>query len=840
MLPLRRRWHRFIICFVASLVSCLVFFPWLTPTTAAQFPQSSVPVKVAQQSDQQLVEQGIENYQRGNLAEAIANWERALPQITVAEDRATVHNNLAIAYRETGKLSPAIKHWQQAIELYRSQVEEQKEQVIAELLLNQAQAYSDLGQHNRAIKLLQPTAELEFPQQEQLTKAAVKGALGNAYRALGDYEQALAAHEESLDIARELNNPRYISMALNDLGNTYVSRANRYQEQANSALLEGERREYNRLTAALQQDRTEATDLLQQSVEAARGVAPKEELRALMNLNRLLSKTQAEPTTILNHWQRVNQLLPSIPDSREKAYALIQLAQNTPSQESFQILEQALAISKKLGDARAESFVLGTLGKLHQTRNEYAQGMEWTREAQFKAQQINAPDSLYRWQWQAGQILKATGNSSKAIAAYQQAIATLQTIRGDIVNASKDLQFDFRDQVEPVYRELMELLLEAPTATVSSSQAKEVVDTLELLKLAELQNFFGDECVEVAVSQGGAEQGLRETNTVVIYSVVLDNFTEMILRSPDGSMSNYRIPISKQKLEQEVTELRSLLERRQTYEYLPKTEEVYDLLIRPLEAKLAASEPSTVVFINDGVLRKIPMAALYDGEQFLIEKYALATTPGLKLTSRQGLDQQNLSTLSLGLTVARPPFAPLSNVEAEVTAIKDILGGNQLVDEAFTLANFQSQLQQQNYPIVHIATHGKFGADRQTTFLVGYDQKISIEVLDNLLRSHHRGQPVELLTLSACQTAAGDDRSALGLAGVAVRAGVGSALATLWYINDESTVPLIEEFYQQLSQPNITKAEALRKAQLRMIADQEFDYNHPAVWSPFILIGNWL
>ncbi|NEP09401.1 MAG: CHAT domain-containing protein [Symploca sp. SIO2C1] len=840
MLPLRRRWHRFLICFLASLVSCLVFFPWLTPTTAAQFPQSSVPLKVAQQSDQQLVEQGIENYQRGNLAEAIANWEEALTQITVAEDRATVHNNLAIAYRETGKLSPAIKHWQQAIELYRSQVEEEQELVIAELLLNQAQAYSDLGQHNRAIKLLQPTAELELPQEEQLTKAAVKGALGNAYRALGDYEQALATHQESLDIARELNNSSYISMALNDLGNTYVSRANRYQEQANSALLEGEIREYNRLTAALQQDRAEARELLQQSVEAARDVAPKEELRALMNLNRLLNKTQAQPTTILNNWQRVNQLLPSIPDSREKAYALIQLAQNTPSQQSFQILEQALAISKKLGDARAESFVLGTLGKLHQARNEYAQGMEWTREAQFKAQQINAPDSLYRWQWQAGQILKATGNSSKAIAAYQQAIATLQTIRGDIVNASKDLQFDFRDQVEPVYRELMALLLESPTKVVSSSQAKAVVDTLELLKLAELQNFFGDECVEVAVSQGGAEQGLRETNTVVIYSVVLDNFTEMILRSPDGSMSSYRVPISKQELEQEVTELRSLLERRQTYEYLPKTEEVYDLLIRPLEAKLAASKPSTVVFINDGVLRKIPMAALYDGEQFLIEKYALATTPGLKLTSRQGLDQQNLSTLSLGLTVARPPFAPLSNVEAEVTAVKDILGGNQLVDEAFTLANFQSQLQQQNYPIVHIATHGKFGADRQTTFLVGYDQKISIEVLDNLLRSRHGGQPVELLTLSACQTAAGDDRSALGLAGVAVRAGVGSALATLWYINDESTVPLIEEFYQQLSQPNITKAEALRKAQLRMIADQEFDYNHPAVWSPFILIGNWL
>jgi CHAT domain-containing protein len=145
-----------------------------------------------------------------------------------------------------------------------------------------------------------------------------------------------------------------------------------------------------------------------------------------------------------------------------------------------------------------------------------------------------------------------------------------------------------------------------------------------------------------------------------------------------------------------------------------------------------------------------------------------------------------------------------------------------------------------------MATHGKFGVDAESTFLVGFDQRISIGQLDNLLREAKQArrdasgsvQPVELLTLSACQTAAGDDRSALGIAGVAVRAGVESALATLWYINDQATVPLIEEFYRQLRQPNITKAEALRQAQLKMIAD--VSYNHPAVWSPFTLIGNWL
>jgi CHAT domain-containing protein len=257
-----------------------------------------------------------------------------------------------------------------------------------------------------------------------------------------------------------------------------------------------------------------------------------------------------------------------------------------------------------------------------------------------------------------------------------------------------------------------------------------------------------------------------------------------------------------------------------------------------MEADLAAIQPTTLVFINDGALRKVPMAALHDGKEFLIQKYPIAIAPSLTLTARKPLDHSNLEALSLGLTVERSPFAPLTNVATEVTAVNKILGGTELLDEAFTLPNLQEQLKKKSFPVVHIATHGKFGVDAESTFLVGFDQRISIEQIDKLLRFRNGRKSVELLTLSACQTATGDNRSALGIAGVAVRAGVESALATLWYINDEATVPLIEEFYTQLRQPNISKAEALRIAQIKMITD--VNYNHPAVWSPFVLIGNWL
>jgi len=170
------------------------------------------------------------------------------------------------------------------------------------------------------------------------------------------------------------------------------------------------------------------------------------------------------------------------------------------------------------------------------------------------------------------------------------------------------------------------------------------------------------------------------------------------------------------------------------------------------------------------------------------------------------------------------------------------MGGPKLLDQEFTIANLRQNLLNEDFAVIHMATHGKFGIDAENTFLLGYDQTLSLAELDSMLRSRASGksnpQPVALLTMSACQTAAGDNRSALGIAGAAVRAGVQATLATLWYINDEATVPLIEEFYRQWRGGEITKAEALRRAQLRMINDPSF--NHPAVWSPFVLVGNWL
>ena len=163
-----------------------------------------------------------------------------------------------------------------------------------------------------------------------------------------------------------------------------------------------------------------------------------------------------------------------------------------------------------------------------------------------------------------------------------------------------------------------------------------------------------------------------------------------------------------------------------------------------------------------------------------------------------------------------------------------------LLDEEFTQTAITEQMEQQTPNVVHLATHGQFGSTAEDTFLLTWEDKINVKELDQLLRSRQfPGQGgIDLLVLSACQTAQGDERALLGLAGVAIKSGARSTLGTLWTVRDESTAMFMTKLYGYLQQPGITKAEAVRQAQLDLIADANF--NEPLLWAPFVLVGNWL
>lgn len=196
--------------------------------------------------------------------------------------------------------------------------------------------------------------------------------------------------------------------------------------------------------------------------------------------------------------------------------------------------------------------------------------------------------------------------------------------------------------------------------------------------------------------------------------------------------------------------------------------------------------------------------------------------------------------LLAGLSEPRQGFAPLDYVPIELQRLRLLYPGQELFNKDFLNATLEKDFGERHYSIVHIASHGQFEHDKTNTFVLTYDKVLDLDGLENLIRpSQFRTEPVELLTLSACQTAAGDDRAALGLAGVAVKAGARSALATLWFVNDQASTSLMSEFYSQLAgDQSISKARALQLAQLKMLADRR--YHHPCYWAPYLLIGNWL
>jgi CHAT domain-containing protein len=519
--------------------------------------------------------------------------------------------------------------------------------------------------------------------------------------------------------------------------------------------------------------------------------------------------------------------------------------------QGIELLQQAAAIAQRIDDNRSQSFALGELGHLYECRQDYKQALDLTSQARWTAEQdLNAKDSLYLWEWQAGRIFKATERKKEAINLYERAIATLENIRGNILVASRDLQFDFRDTVEPIYRQLVELKLEQ--ASSSSTQPKQeylssVLTTIDSLKLAELQNYFGDDCVVEAVNREILPDlvGLGG-DTAVVSSIILDNRTAIIVSFPNGQKQFGWIDVNSKTLREEINQFRIGLESYYEPYNFQQAQKIYNWLIRPFAKELEQAQIKTLVFIQDGILGSVPMAALHDGKQFLIQKYAIATTPSFTLTDPRAINRQRLRALILGLTESATidgrRFPALEYVKQEIDALQALIPeSKELLNDRFTRRRLQEELDENVYPIVHIATHGEFGDVPQDTFLVtGNNEKLTLSELEPLIRrTAGEIEKIELLALTACQTAIGDERAALGLAGVAVQAGASSALASLWNIEDAATARIAALFYENLTRSDVSKAEALQKAQLTLI-EEGGEYARPAYWAPYILIGNWL
>ncbi|WP_397325959.1 CHAT domain-containing protein [Nostoc sp. 2RC] len=822
-----------------------------------QVMASSVQPLVSQEkitAKSSLIQQGRELYQAQRYAEAINIWQLALKAETNPSSQATVLNYLSLAYQQLGqwqqanetinsslnliqnlqqttpqtklilaqalntqgslqlaqgKPEAALNTWQQATNIYTAAGYTQGR---IGSLINQAQAQQALGLYLQARKTLAQVEQTLENQPDQQLKTTGLRSLGNVLKSVGAFADSRRVLQQSLQLLEDDPNlSQELSATLLSLGNTAYT-----QGDKNAALAYYER-------AA--------------NVVSANSVT---HIQAQINELQLLiatGQTKKAENLSLELQPKFSNLSPS----RSTIYARINFAKSLVKlgtkeyTTSAKLFATAIEEAENLSDRQAQSYALGYLGGLYEQTQQWSNAEDLTQQALQIAQAINAPHIAYQWQWQLGRILKAQGAIKSATSAYEVAFTTLKSLRSDLVAINSDIQFSFREAVEPVYREYVQLLLNPEPSQEQLKQARQVIESLQL---AELDNFFRSACLQGQIVP--IEQ-IQQSAAAVIYPIILPDRLEVIVSLPQQQLRHYATKINQAEVEETIEQLRENLEKPfTTPEGKLLSAKIYDWLIRPVEAELTESQVKTLVFVLDGALRNVAIAALYDGNNYLVEKYSIALTPGLELLGPRPLRQTKLKTLVAGLTEARHGFSSLPNVSDELKTIESEVPSEVLLNQTFTSSALRKQIDSVPFSVVHLATHGQFSSNADETFVLAWDKPIKLNELKNLLSSREQTtpEPIELLVLSACETAEGDKRAALGLAGIAIQAGARSTLASLWSLDDESSARLIGQFYKELATKQVTKAEALRQAQLSLLKDP--DYRHPIHWAAYVLLGNWL
>lgn len=871
-LQLPKRVIRFAVTFVVLFT--LAVFLIIIPSTFAKQLQINSPNGFHIQTNksparipQQLLEQGEALYQTGRFSEALTILQQAVriyQQQSNNLAQAAALTNLCLVYQQLGSWKEAdatidnslkLLGWdeinqklnvnnpkselleilaqtlniQGELQLADGQTDasvktsQQAEQIWKKLgdnagvtrsRINQAQALRVAGFYRRSLDILKEVSQQLISQPESLVKVIALRSLGNVLQQLGELELSQKNLQQSLEIAQRLQLPLEISLTEFSLGNTARSLSNIKEAIAH----------YENAAKIAPNPLAKVQSLINQ-------------LSLLVENERITEAKSLIPT--------IQSQLPNLPTNQAGIYARINFAQTLTTignkKDIAEILASSVQQAKIIGDERAESYALGSLGEVYEQNQQLQEAQDLTQQGLFLAQKIDASDIAYRLEWQLGRLLKAQGNIEAAISAYDVAVTTLQSLRRDLVAVNRDVQFNFRDRIEPLYRQSVELILQ------EKGQGKPDLDKarqrIEALQVAELDNFFREACLSNQFVVLDKLVDRDNPNTAIFYPIILDNHLEIIIKLPNQPLMHKTSKVNRQQVEQVITKIReTIVEPDANQKFKAVSLQLYNWLIKPVETDLKNSKVNTLVFIPDGLLRNIPMSALYDGKEYLVEKYSVAISPGLQLFTPKPLAHKKLNALAGGLS--QPPknekFAPLPNVKVELKLIQESgVWTTTLLDKNFTSTNLAKTINAQAFRVVHLATHGQFSSKAKDTFILAADGRINVSELDSLLKSREqkRTEPVELLVLSACETAAGDNRAALGLAGVALRAGARSTLASLWQIGDNSTALFIKEFYHQLVTGKTT-AEALRFAQLKLLEAPE--YNRPMYWAPYVIVGNWL
>jgi CHAT domain-containing protein/tetratricopeptide (TPR) repeat protein len=793
---------------------------------------------------------------------AIGYLEQAVAISRDLNDRVTevsALTNLGNAYGEMSQNDKAVGYFEQALRISREIKERRME---AYNLVDLGTIYLFTSQYERAIGSDEQALPILRELKDLLGQAGTLNNLGAGYKFLGQYEKSIGYYEQALAINREVKGRIDEAQNLNNLGECYAllgenEKAIGYFEQARSISREVKDRITEALTLA---NIGSASNDLHQYEKAIgyfdQAVAIEREIKA-----------RREEGSILNGLADAYQGLRQY-DRAAADYA------------------QALAISREVKDRNTEATVLSGLMENRQSSGMPRLAIFYGKQAVNTVQSMRADISGLSQDLQQSflkgnekpyhtlaELLIAQGRLAEA----EQVLALLkeeeyfQYIRrepgeGASLNRRADLTPD-EAEYEKRYREIGDRLmtigaergelLSKTTLTQEQTQRLSQLEQDLAVGNQAFEHFLGDltqhfsakpelnaKVVEELREEEGFMEDLRElpAGTVAIYTLAGDDKFHIILRTPDAQKA-YEYPIKAADLNRKIFEFREAVQDPKA-DPRPLAQELYGILIAPLAEDLRQAKAQTLMWSLDGALRYVPIAALYDGKQYLIEQYRVSVMTLASNARLKDRPDSEWSAAGFGVTKKYEDNEALPEVAAELRGVEEILHGEIKLDEQFTEASMRATLLKR-FPVVHIASHFRFQpGDQSKSFLLlgdgGHLSLAELKTLPNLFSG------VQLLTLSACNTGVGDGTEVEGFGTLAQRQGAKAVIASLWPVADASTSRLMQEFYRiRETSAGIPKLEALREAQLQLLRDEGqskpgASYAHPFYWAPFFLMGNWL
>ena len=672
----------------------------------------------------------------------------------------------------------------------------------------------------RALALAEPLGDAEYT-------AGIRTSLGNALIGTGDLVRAEDELTRGLNVVIASKNKQPAPSVLNNLGNRHAATRDfksalwAYERSAKLAREIGRKGDEARALAGAARAALESGQLTNARMlldQASPLVASLSEMRERVPLNIHMGRTFA--------------LLAAMSPAGRAASLL----------SAFESYDAALKGAEQLGDLRAVALANLNLGALYRDEQHRSEALYLTRLAQRAAEGINAPELLYRAHWQEGQILWSEHQVGPALAAHRRAVEILEDTKPVASDGYGSTDASFRMAVGGVYQDTVDLLLRTSSMVESERESDlliaEARETLEKLKGAELRDYFEDECIASVGSTGRGIDNLGES-AAVVYTVTLPDRVEMLVGLPDG-IERFTTKVSAARLNKSIDDFRVAVQNPLTNAHQALGKQLHNWIVAPYAERLDEEGIETLVFIADGRLRTLPFAALSDSEdRYVGERFATATALSLRLLSPPEIVSERGRPVLAGLSESVQGFSELAAVPDELAQIKLIEGGDLLLNEAFTLDEIRSAVQREIPGIVHLATHAVFTGNPDTSFLLTHGGRVGFDDLSDVVgMTQADGAPLDLLVLSACETAVGNDRAGLGFTGSAIRSGARSAMGSLWPISDTAARTLMIDFYKGLNAPELNKAEALQKAQATLRDSERFA--HPFYWAPFTLVNDWM